>query len=206
MVSGYFQTCSCPYCIKNGGWPNLKFVKTIDRFWFETPKNASVSIKWECGINKSSRTKAKMTEGDKAILVYRDPIVRFKSTLIHYFHESGLRFKNHEGKRFPDGIGFFKDLGYNIEEIDIDKRVDIILDNLNVLSTKYEVHHWWPQVNFFDTNNVDIIPMEKVNEVFNISRKRNVAPKKVDLKFTKEQRQKIIKIYEEDYNYFEGKI
>lgn len=202
MVSGYFQTCECAYCKKVGSWPHKVYLKTIDRNWFETPKNATVSIKWGIGFqHKKPRELSTPT-----LVVYREPVDRFRSCFIHYFHETGLRFQNNEKKRFGDGVGFFENLGYNIRELSLHERADILLENLDKLSTREEVHHWWPQVNFFKPDNIEIVSIKKILEVFKVEQKLNVAPKKVDFQFTNEQKDVIMNVYKDDYDFFEGKI
>lgn len=204
MESGSFQTCNCAYCKKVGGFPHHVFVKTIGRNWFETPKNATVSIKWNCKLNRHD-THAMNNTDKPSLVVYREPVDRFRSCFLHYFHEDGLRFKNHKDKRFGDGVGFFKNLDYNINALSLHERVDILLDNLDKLTSHEEVHHWWPQINFFDTDDIEIIPMNKVNEVFGIKAFLN-QQKKVDFEFTNEQKSIIIDVYKDDYDFFEGKI
>ena len=204
MAYGYFQTCNCHYCKRNGGFPHHVYVRTINRNWFETPKNGTVSIKWGCKLNRADVHAMNNTK-KPSIVVYRDPVDRFRSTFLHYFHEDGLRFQNLEGKRFGDGVGFFENLGYNIHELRLHERADILLDNLDKLSTKEEVHHWWPQVDFFNTDDIEIIPMSKINQTFKIKAILN-QQKKVDFEFTNEQKNSIIDIYTIDYDWFEGRI
>lgn len=204
MAYGYFQNCNCAYCKRNGGFPRHVYVRTINRNWFETPKNGTVSIKWGCKLNRAD-VHAMNNTGKPSIVVYRDPVDRFRSTFLHYFHEDGLRYKSKPGKKFGDGIEFFDNLGYKIEQLSLHERAEILLENLKELNTRFEVHHWWPQIDFFNTDDIEIIPMDKINETFNIKAVLN-QQKKVDFEFTNEQKNVIMDVYTIDYDWFEGRI
>ena len=69
MESGSFQTCNCHYCKRNGGFPRHVYVRTINRNWFETPKNGTVSIKWGCKLNRVD-VHAMNNTGKPSIVVY----------------------------------------------------------------------------------------------------------------------------------------
>ena len=204
MAYGYFQNCNCAYCKRNGGFPHHIYVRTINRNWFETPKNGTVSIKWGCKLNRVD-VHAMNNTGKPSIVVYRDPVDRFRSTFLHYFHEDGLRYKSKPGKDFGNGIEFFSNLNYKIEELSLHERAEILLENLTELNTRFEVHHWWPQIDFFNTDDIEIIPMSKINETFKIKAILN-QQKKVDFEFTNEQKNVIMDVYTIDYDWFEGKI
>jgi len=204
MAYGYFQNCNCAYCKRNGGFPHHIYVRTINRNWFETPKNGTVSIKWGCKLNRFD-IHAMNNTGKPSIVVYRDPVDRFRSTFLHYFHEDGLRYVSKPGKDFGNGIEFFSNLNYKIEELSLHERAEILLENLTELNTRFEVHHWWPQIDFFNTDDIEIITMDKINETFNIKAILN-QQKKVDFEFTNEQKNSIIDIYTIDYDWFEGRI
>lgn len=204
MAYGYFQNCNCAYCKRNGGFPRHVFVRTINRNWFETPKNGTVSIKWGCKLNRVG-IHAKNNTEKPSIVVYRDPVDRFRSTFLHYFQEDGERFKPLPHKNFGNGTEFFSNLDYKIEELSLHERAEILLENLKKLDTRFEVHHWWPQIDFFNTDDIEIIPMSKINETFNIKAILN-QQKKVDFEFTNEQKNVIMDVYTIDYDWFEGKI
>jgi len=204
MAYGSFQNCNCAYCKRNGGFPRHVYVRTINRNWFETPKNGTVSIKWGCKLNRVD-VHAMNNTGKPSIVVYRDPVDRFRSTFLHYFHEDGLRYKSKPEKDFGNGIEFFNNLNYKIEELSLHERAEILLENLKKLDTRFEVHHWWPQVDFFNTDDIEIITIDKINETFNIKAILN-QQKKVDFEFTNEQKNVIMDVYTIDYDWFEGKI
>lgn len=205
MGYAFFQDCKCAYCKEIGQFPRHVYVKTIGRNWFETPKNGTVSIKWSCKLNRIDNPASGNT-GKPSIVVYRDPLDRFRSTFLHYFHENGERYERTKYKDFGSGKEFFNiDLEYDIEELSLHERAEILLENVNKLSTRQEVHHWWPQTDFFNTDNIEIISMNQINEVFGIKAFLN-QQKKVDFEFTNHQKNVIMDLYSQDYDYFEGKI
>ena len=191
-----FSECRCGYCLR-WGWPLLRHIKKLKLNWFEIPKNGTVSIKW---ANRNRGHIKNRTKPDtKILIVWRDPVDRFKSIIKHYFVE--------KGGRYQFGVDFLSRLDKDITSMSIEQIVDFVLDNLDKLSTKDEVHHFYPQVRFIDYehyHNFEFVDMKDITKRFQTNFLNK--SKAIDINFTDKQISKIKEIYSEDYEFYNNYV
>lgn len=198
-----FKECKCIYCTTYNNFPILW--KTGEHYWFEIPKNASTSLKEKYFGNTFLRTpdqynKFLITDYDERlegiipIMIYRDPVDRFISLFKHYCIESGARFK----KRM---INFYNIYDEDIYKMSINDRLEFLLNHLMDLRTEEEVHHFYPQSTFVDTNNFEIINFVHISDVtklFDLPVKNKTITNQTVV-LSSIQKDKIIEIYNTDY-------
>lgn len=189
-----FGNCTCRYCTK-WGWPLLWYIPKINTYWFETPKNGTVSVKWGQKVRKHITVPP--DDIITPVVVWRDPVERFKSLIKHYFVKNGGRTKF--------GSNFLKRHGMDLKNMNLSDITDFVLDNIHTLNEKDEVHHFYPQVVFIDEENYstfELIEISQVSSRFKVG-KLNVSNVKVDLEFSEEQVEKIKNLYYLDYMFYE---
>jgi len=191
-----FANCNCGYCQK-WGWPSLWHIPKLNLHWFETPKNGTVSIKW--GHKRRHHITVHRKPETSIIVVWRDPVDRFKSIIKHYFIK--------KGGRYSFGVQFLERNEKDINKMSKSEIVDFVLDNLDKLTTVDEVHHFYPQVAFIKDdfyNNFEFIQMKDICKRFCVNT-LNVS-QKVELQFTETQIGKIKEIYKKDYEFYNKHI
>lgn len=228
-----FQECNCNYCKKHGGFPvfwNLRPKGSlVDILWFEIPKNGSASIKraWPKKVHINYKDVLdiflppirkfwpwnKLQVNHTTYVVLRDPIDRFISLFKHYFSRAGIRYNL--------GDDFGKKLGVDIKEMDQKTRFNFVINNLGELSTDEEVHHFYPQSYFIDTNikytNINFINLRELSSSYLLSfipkSNRHLSdathhligsPRQnlEKIQLNKKQRVTLKNIYEDDYKLF----
>ena len=212
-----FQNCNCKYCTYFNGFPIL-WRLSKGAVWFEIPKNGSTSIKREYnlwnpfawvpkGVSQEIPLKKYMPIKDFGpygntipYVVVRDPVDRFISLFKHYFLDGGRRFRN--------GIVFCEKLNKDINTMDMNARLEFLIDNLSELSTDEQVHHFYPQAYFIDTKSFDdfkLVKLEDLSKTLNVLRVGHVEVMDMyDVHLNDEQERYIKTIYEDDYKFFEA--
>jgi len=196
-----FQDCNCPYCKKIDKFPVLWKLNARDRYWYEVPKNGSMTIKKSQKPVRIGKDKVRELPKDtRPIVIYRDPVDRYLSLFKHYFTK--------EGGRLRDGISFLERVGRKDYNPEVKKQVketfNFILDNLDKLDSKFEVHHFYPQTRFFEPDvfeDFEFIPIGKMTDILNVNTLHHTE---YDGKLTptKKQIAKIREIYAADYDFF----
>ena len=191
-----FQKCCCAYCEKYQ-FPAL-WELSDGVLWFEIPKNGSSTMKTNHNITFwNERRPIRNLESYKnsvPCVIFRDPVDRFLSLFVHYFMETE--------RRFGKGNAFCKRLDMNIKNMSVDIRLDFLINNLKELTTDEEVHHFYPQTCFIDTNHFDkfnVININDLSETFGFP--TNTRTRKV-VQLSGEQEQYIKQTYADDYNFF----
>lgn len=160
------KECYCSYCKKTGGFPLLwRLTKYHDRLWYEVPKNGSMTIKKTFRPIRIPYENILPEEHEKnlrPIMIYRDPVERFVSLFKHYFTEKGSRFK--------EGTGFLDKMGFDRRD-DLKETFQFVLDNLDEIGDKEEIHHFYPQTRFVELDrfeNFHWIRMDKLSRTLNV--------------------------------------
>lgn len=194
MNRSIYQKCECEYCV-GVGFPALWKHKT-GYIWIEIPKNASGSMK----INSSYMPIDDVGSYEELVLVLRNPFDRFVSLYKHYFFTKSPRYDSNigTGKRFLEQIK--ADL-----ENHSNKRLTKIIENLNLLTSEEQVHHFYPQVYFIDREkftNFKVIDISKVpDNYYNRRRRENVTKIKQKIILTEDHKDMLKEIYEEDFEF-----
>ena len=130
-----FQKCNCIYCKEHKDFPIL-WKLSDGKLWFEIPKNGSSSIK-QAHKNKTHITNFVEYNDTIPYVVLRDPIDRFLSLFKHYFLK--------EGRRFTRSVSFCKRFNKDVNLMNIQERLNFMINNLDKLTTDEEVHHFYQQ-------------------------------------------------------------
>ncbi|KKL05016.1 hypothetical protein LCGC14_2610280 [marine sediment metagenome] len=207
-----FQNCNCVYCTHYNGFPIL-WRLSRGAIWFEIPKNGSSSIKQKYNLAWTSRNPPrnilrsklrpiedfKLYENIKPYVVLRDPIDRFVSLFNHYFLNGG--------KRFHHGTTFCRKLNKDINTMDINARLNFLIDNLSELSTEEEVHHFYSQTHFIDTksfNDFTLIRLKELSKTLDVPIIGHTPVTDVcDIQLSDKQEQYIKNVYKNDYKFFD---
>ena len=190
-----FQKCNCIYCKEHKGFPIL-WKLSDGNLWFEIPKNGSASIKQ---THKNRTHITNFTDYNDAIpyVILRDPIDRFLSLFKHYFLK--------EGRRFTRSVSFCKKLNENVDLMNIQTRLNFMIDNLDKLATEEEVHHFYPQTHFINStnfNNFNLIDIKDLSKTLNIPVSNHTAAD-INIHLDNKQLQYINDIYKNDYKFFD---
>ena len=189
-----FQECKCKYCKGAGlfpGFPALWILQN-NKYWIEIPKNASKSIK---DFTKVKETVDSFPNKDQQVfVVIRNPITRFKSLYNHYFVD---------GYRKTVGHKWASENKINLKDPYSLDTIQSILDNLDKLSSKEEVHHFYPQSFFIPDSitNLKKVPISEVSSIFGTPIKNESKERKI--KLTSSQQDFISNLYESDLQYLE---
>lgn len=180
------QGCYCRYCAPRKGFPVLWELKP-DLGWLEIPKNASKVIK---EFNKGRKEIKDLTvEYPAVVAVIRTPISRFKSLYNHYFID---------GYRKSIGLDWARRQRIDMSDPYKSETIQNVLDKLDTLASKEEVHHFYPQSYFIPKGikNLKLIPISEVTTWFDVPIKNNSKFKKIEL--TKDQKEFLKELYKED--------
>lgn len=192
-----FDTCECAYCKSHGEVPWLWYLEASQKFWLEIPKNASLAIKQK---GKTSKTRIKDLSKLSAppIVVWRDPVDRFKSLTKHFFVEGGGRFET--------GREIFKRKGDDIKLFSVPERVDWLIEHPDAVTKDDEAHHFWPQTSFMAIGRIhryEIIPINSVRDRMGFGH-RNVSPTG-DVDLSAESLDWIREFYRADYEFIDDR-
>lgn len=212
-----FQNCKCKYCVYHNGFPILWELEE-GVIWFEIPKNGSSSIKREYNLWNPWAWRPKGAPQEVPLqklipiedfepyrntipyVILRDPVDRFISLFKHYFLD--------EGRRFSKGAAFCEKLNKDINTMDMNTRLDFLIDNLSELSADEEVHHFYPQAYFIDTKSFDdfkLVKLEDLSKTLNVPNYGHIAATDAyDVQLNDEQERYIKTIYEDDYGLYDG--
>lgn len=190
-----WKVCKCKYCTKYGEFPILWEI-TSGVLWFEIPKNGSSTIKT---TYKDRKLIKNMTEyrNFTPYVILRDPVDRFLSLFKHYFLE--------KERRFIRSQTFCRRLGVNVEKMDILTRLKFLLSNLEELTSDEEVHHFYPQTRFINTEvfeKFEIIKLDNLTHYLKVPVTNKTTNNIIDL--SQSQRDLIKKIYSVDYDFFDA--
>lgn len=200
MKNKVFQTCCCTFCTH----VPILWRLSKDIIWFEIPKNGSKSIKqtYNTGFGPYSPPQVqpikdfKPYKNTKPYIILRDPIDRFISLFYHYFTENGMRIS--KGKRF------FERLDIDINTMNMNARLDFLIDNLKELSTEEEVHHFYPQTHFIDTksfSDFNLVSLKDLSKTLDVPM-LNHTEISTNIQLNIHQKKYIKTIYENDYRFF----
>jgi hypothetical protein len=196
-----FNDCKCYWCEK------LQFPLMYDldgeKNWFEIPRSCSVTIKESfprrSQVLRNTRKYRQITETEKPIIIFTDPLERFIS-LINVYLVDKQRYHGY-------GKDLFSMFGKNLEECTKEEKIDLFFKNLHRINLNHQVHHFHPQCRFVDTENFEeftIVLREDVNEFFGINQKLNETKKEITLEdFSDEQIEFITRTYKADYDFIE---
>lgn len=194
-----YQECQCPYCKQVGGFPVLWEIYDRDNcYWYEIPKNGSMTIKTAYKGRKRIEGEEKLTlvGKTKPVMIYRNPYERYVSLFKHYFTKKGGRYSN--------GTAFLKQLDYDYSNKGVNQIFDFVLDNLDKLDSQIEVHHFYPQVRFIEQDLFDDLEFIKLSELSKKWEVNNLHHTEydgnIDLSF--EHRKRLAEIYREDFQFF----
>ena len=188
-----FQECNCLACTRHG-FPIL-WKLSPDMFWYEIPKNGSSAIKQTRKLRHNLNVVNPADHSTESpIVIVRDPIERFMGTFNHYFTEGQRIGRFHRGKKFCER------LGVDINQINDADRLSLLIDNLDLLSTEEEVHHFYPQVHFIATehlHNFTSVKLENLSDTLNVPIVNKSIVSTATL--TEDQATYIKNIYKDDY-------
>lgn len=196
-----FNDCKCYWCQK------LEFPLLYDldgeKIWFEVPRSCSVTIKESFPHRKQvlrhTRKYRQLTETDKPIVVFTDPLERFIS-LINVYLTDKQRYTGY-GKDIFSMFG--KDLGACTKQ----EKIDLFFKNLDKINSNHQVHHFHPQCRFVDTENFEefaVVLKKDVNDFFGIDQKLNETTKDITLEDLREEQIEFVKrAYASDYEFLE---
>lgn len=144
------RDCRCWHCDRIK-WPLLYklYENPLDyRCWFEIPRSGSVTIKESHPerkhIQRSDPVYQELVENYKPHVIFTDPIDRFTSTVNAYFVEGGRYW----------GYGqhaFWYNAGVDIQYKSYEERWNLFFDNIDVLHSDQQVHHFHNQALYVDT-------------------------------------------------------
>jgi hypothetical protein len=202
MAQDYaFNDCNCYWCQK------LSFPLLYDldgeKNWFEVPRSCSVTIKEsfpnKAQVMRNTRKYRTISETDKPIVIFSDPLERFIS-LINVYLVDKQRYHGY-------GKDIFTTFAKDLDSCTKEEKIDLFFRNLNKINSNHQVHHFHPQCRFVDTENFEeftIVKREDVNEFFGINRKLNETKKEITLDdFSEEQIEFIKRAYKSDYEFIE---
>jgi len=197
-----FKQCECYPCKVYPKWPVLWSIGK-NRKWYEIPKNGSFTIKQTYFGTVDPGPEIKYwnnppEHNDTIIVVWRDPIDRFKSMFMHYFLEEGLRF--------DCMLNFFSERDVDLGKQCIPKRIELALSHLMEFGTNEECHHFYPQTWFINQTHIhkmQIIEVSELTTLMNVP-VDNSTPKDREhlINFTKQQQEFIMDVYKEDYDFY----
>ena len=88
--------------------------------------------------------------------------------------------------------------------MDVETRLDFLINNLSKLTTDDAVHHFYPQTYFIDReyfNNFNLINMKNLSKILNTSM-TNSTKSDINIQLNIKQMQYIKNIYKDDYEFF----
>lgn len=197
--SSTFQACECGWCEKLQ-WPLLHKLDD-EQHWFEIPRSCSVTIK-ETFPKRTQIFRYDSAYNDAVnsvtpIVVMSDPVERFLSLVNVYLVE-------HQ-RYYEYGKQIFQAIGMNLDELNYEQRFNIFMDNLDMITSNHQVHHFHPQVDFIDTDSFKdfkVIMRNEVNEFFGISTIYNQTRKRITREHLLPAHYEFIeKAYKKDYDF-----
>ena len=193
-----FNKCRCFWCTKL----DFPLLYNLDgkQYWFEVPRSCSVTIKESFPDRKQVfRDDDEYDEAGVPIMIWTDPVDRFISCINAYVTP--------KQRYYAYGQDVFSSLGYKLEELEIEEKVDLFFKNLSKITSQHQVHHFHPQCQFVDTKRfkkIEVVKREEVNDRFGINEVMNETVKEITREtFSKEQIEFIKRIYKSDYEFFE---
>lgn len=188
--------CECNYCAISP-LPNIHHCNRR-LYWVEIPRNASSAMKdtynWQL-IPHNEITKHGVV---KPIVIYRDPVERFVSTVDHYF--------NGAVGRSAYGRDYFQEvLNKDMLSLTPQERINCVIDSFDELWRISQRHHFLEQIKFIATDYFSeyvMIPLSEANKILNISQShKSVKIIGID-HLSSAQIAKIKTIYSADYDFF----
>lgn len=168
--------------------------------WFEIPRSCSVTVKESFPKRKQvfrDTPEYKEWYGKKPIVIISDPIIRFISCINAYL-TPGQRYYHYGGD-------IFQTAGVSIENCSKADRVKIFFENLHLIESQHQVHHFHPQSTFVDTKNFNefkVLRRYQINQFFGINGKFNVTKKEItEDDLTKDQYELVKNYYKSDYQF-----
>ena len=184
-----FQICKCGYCT-DVVFPTLWQLPNI--CWYEIPKNGSATVK----MNVQHKQIHKPT--GNILVVVRDPIVRAWSTFMHYMMPGANKYT-----RMQDW--FAHTFNIQLDNYDINSKVQIFFDHFRAYNTHIRVHHMYPQTYFIDRqyeSQFRVIDISKLTAELGVPVTNNTEYlDKQQPQFTKTQQTILEDIYKEDYEF-----
>lgn len=198
--------CECDYC------KHKSYIWSINKkiIWIEIPKNGSYNIKtikfnFDSELNNlndtilSEETLETISNFKRGFVVLRNPYDRFKSLISHYFI-NGSRAKKGFGNEWLEKNNIITD-GNNL--------VDLVLNNFEKIQNIEEPHHFNTQfsfipANFYNLNNL-YLDIFELSLFLSLNDNVNSSPSN-DLILTDTQKEKIYKIYKDDFILYEKYI
>ena len=160
--------------------------------WYEIPKNGSATVKMNV-----KHTRLQRPTGD-ILVVVRDPIVRAWSTFMHYMMPGP--------NKYTDMRDWFESrFNIQLDDYDINSKVQIFFDHFRAYDTHAKVHHMYPQTYFIDRRDESrfrVIDISKLTAELGVPVTNNtVYLDKQQPQFTKTQLAILEDIYKEDYEF-----
>ena len=182
--------CYCSYCASQG------YLWRIDNtLWVEIPKNASSAIKSDNQMHQLG--KKDISKYSHGFFVLRDPIVRFKSLVSHYFVHG---YRSALGKRWLNELG--------IHDVHEDNIVSLTLENFDKLESIQEPHHWNSQSSFIPNAVLDIpnLKVYDINEPNPFVHRHSNKSRSSEVVLTEEQTQRVKELYKDDVELYNHQI
>jgi len=201
--NGKINHCDCYWC-QQYPFPRLTLIG--DKHWFEIPKNGSATIK-ALYPDYKHLDKSEYPKDVIPVVVFDDPVSRFISLINDYFC-NGNRENNTLGSSQNSlySKDIFESIGMDLDQVSDHEKVGIVLKNLDKITSRHQVHHFYPQTKFIDTESFDnfkIISKQEINSYFGTDKIFNKSPKGISIEdLTKEQIDTIREIYASDYEFY----
>lgn len=204
MVTSQINRCDCYWCQR---YPFPRLTEVGGKFWFEIPKNGSSSIK-ETFKDFKHLGKSEYPKDISPIVVFDDPVNRFVSLMNDYFcNPNRVNDSLHSSPNNLYGEDLFKTLGVDLYQTSDVEKVDIVLKNINKITSRHQVHHFYPQSAFVDTkfySKFYVMLKKDINSVFGIDKVANKSVKTLKVEdLSEKQVAKIKEIYASDYEFYE---
>lgn len=188
--------CECAFCISSP-MPNIYHCNK-KLFWVDVPRNASSSMKDTYNWQPITHNEITRYGVMRPIVIYRDPVQRFVSTIDHYF--------NGAVGRSAYGRDYFQDvLGKDMLQLTPQQRVNLIFESLSELHKISQRHHFFEQVNYLATDYFSeyvMIPLAEASKILNIAVSHR-SVKIIGLDHFSTAQVKLVKdIYSADYEFF----
>lgn len=200
------RDCRCYHCDRIK-WPLLYKLyedPTDYRCWFEIPRSGSVTIKESHPerkhILRSDPVYQDLVKNYKPHVIFSDPIGRFISTVNTYFVEGG-RYWSYGQNAFKHNCGI--DIGFKSFE----ERWHLFFNNLDVLHSGHQPHHFHNQSLYVDTKNFSEFQFgwkRDICSIFNTQKHDNKTKYEItqDM-FTSKQIDWLKDYYRQDYEFIE---